>query len=675
MPSTLQHPAESARKPQAVSGDRVSVVIPAYNAADCVGHAIRSALGQTRPPLEIIVVDDGSTDRTASVVESFGPPVRLERKPNGGPASARNWGANLARGEWLAWLDADDWWAPTKLEKQMSLATSPEIGLIHTLANSSRPGVPRELTFDQLWRGNWIINSSALIRKSVFQTVGGCFEERSLIGAEDYNLWLRIAADGWRILNYPEVLTHYHRGDGLSSNTERVFAAELENLARIGALCGLSEDKIGEKRIRIYDRTGKSAFHERKGRLARDAFSRALRASPSMSRAVRLIAAQTPASLADARRKLLQGPQKARSKDMESAAEQSIFGPPATEGIEFGSGAPYLMVVVDAEEEFDWSVVPSSSISVKAMRHQDRAQRIFERYGIVPTYAVDFAVAAQADGYGPLRDYLGDGKCEIGAQLHPWINPPVEEDLTERNSFPGNLPAALEFEKLRVLTAMIEDNLGCRPILYRAGRYGVGSNTASMLDRLGYRVDCSVVPFHDFQSKGGPDFRRACNTPYWFGPGNRLLEIPVTVGMTGQFARFGRGLHSLIDRPAGRALHLPGVMARLALLDRIRLTPEGVSLTEAKRMTRALLHRDGHRIFVLSYHSPSLEPGNTPYVRTRDDLGHFVDWIEAYLEFFFGELGGMSATPSLIFTEAAFASHPSRQLSQSQGFAIPQPVG
>jgi glycosyltransferase involved in cell wall biosynthesis len=669
-----QQSAEPVGTPPVESRDRVSVVIPAYNAADCVGQAIQSALAQTCPPLEIIVVDDGSADRTVSVAESFGSSVLVKRKSNGGPASARNWGANLARGEWIAWLDADDWWAPTKLEKQLSLVDSPEIGLVHTLANSSRPGVPRELTFDQLWQDNWIINSSALIRKSAFREVGGCVDDKALIGVEDYNLWLRIAAAGWRILNYPELLTHYHRGEGLSADTERVLAAELENLRRIGASCDLSEERIDAKRTRIYDRIGKSAFHERKGRLARNSFSEAFKASPSISRALRLAVARAPASLADARRHLLKGSIRSTSRDMGIVAEQSIFGPPATKGIEFGGGAPYLLVVVDAEEEFDWSVVPSSSISVKAMRHQDRAQRLFERHGIVPTYAVDFAVAAQADGYGPLRDYLADGKCEIGAQLHPWINPPIEEELTERNSFPGNLPAALEFEKLRVLTTTIENNFGCRPILYRAGRYGVGGNTASMLDRLGYKVDCSVVPFHDFQSKGGPDFRHASNAPYWFGPGNRLLEIPVTTGMTGRFARVGRGLHSLIDRPVGHTLHLPGVMARLALLDRIRLTPEGVSLTEAKRMTRALLHRDGHRIFVLSYHSPSLEPGNTPYVRTREDLSRFVGWIDAYLEFFFGELGGMPATPSHIFTEAAFASHPGRQLVGPPVVAAPQTI-
>jgi len=352
----------------------------------------------------------------------------------------------------------------------------------------------------------------------------------------------------------------------------------------------------------------------------------------------------------------MQGLRRQNFPDRRHAIEHPIFGPDPSEGIQFGRGAPYLLVVIDAEEEFDWTVTPFNSMSVETMRHQCRAQRIFERYGLVPTYAVDYAVAAQPAGYEPLLDYLADRKCEIGTQLHPWINPPVLEELTPRNSFPGNLPAELEYEKLRILTATIEDNFGCNPTLYRAGRYGVGPNTASALDRLGYQIDCSVVPFHDFRPKCGPDFRATPNVPYWFGPGNRLLEIPVTVGMTGYLARLGRSLDTLMDQPASHALHIPGLMARLSLLERIRLTPEGISLEEAKRMTHALLDRDGHRVFVLSYHSPSLEPGHTPYVRTAEDLSRFLSWIENYLDFFFGELGGIAATPSAIFTEATFAS-------------------
>src|SRR5258708_39012956 len=136
-------------------------------------------------------------------------------------------------------------------------------------------------------------------------------------------------------------------------------------------------------------------------------------------------------------------------------------------------------------------------MNVESMRHQDVAQAIFARYDIVPTYLVDYAVAAQRNGYQPLLDYVASKRCEIGAQLHPWINPPIEEELIERNSFPGNLPERLEYEKIRLLTTTIEENLRVRPILYRAGRYGIGQNTARLISEFGLLLHCRELRRRD----------------------------------------------------------------------------------------------------------------------------------------------------------------------------------
>src|SRR4029077_14909777 len=131
--------------------------------------------------------------------------------------------------------------------------------------------------------------------------------------------------------------------------------------------------------------------------------------------------------------------------------------------------------------------------------HQNRTQEIFDRYGVRPTYVVDYPVASQETGYRPLREWLDDGKCQVGAHLHPWVNPPFDEEVNARNSYPGNLPAALEKEKLRRLTEIIEANFGHRPTVYRAGRYGIGAATGAILEELGYEIDTSIVPFTDFR--------------------------------------------------------------------------------------------------------------------------------------------------------------------------------
>lgn len=100
---------------------RVSVVIPCYNGSKFLRETLESALAQTHPPLEVIVVDDGSTDDSAAIAESFDPPVRVIRQENQGESVARNRGMDEARGDWIAFLDADDLWKPEKLAKQLSV--------------------------------------------------------------------------------------------------------------------------------------------------------------------------------------------------------------------------------------------------------------------------------------------------------------------------------------------------------------------------------------------------------------------------------------------------------------------------------------------------------------------------------------------------------------------------
>ena len=317
---------------------------------------------------------------------------------------------------------------------------------------------------------------------------------------------------------------------------------------------------------------------------------------------------------------------------------------------------PQLLVIVDAEEEFDWEKPFSHrNASVTTMKQQHLAQNIFARYRVIPTYAVDYAVADQEDGYKPLLDFLQDGSCEIGAQLHPWVTPPQVEELCERNSFAGNLPEELELRKLQNLTERIELNLGVRPRIYRAGRYGTGLNTARILNRLEYTVDCSVLPQLRTQSPFAPDYSAAPVSPYWIGQGTDLLEIPVTRSTIGLAHRADSRLGRYVFSETARSLRLPGVMARLRLLDQIRLSPEGNTVNEAKRLTRFLLAR-GHKVFVVSYHTPSLGPGNTPYVRNDSDLRIFLAWLEAFLDFFLGEVGGVASTPEQIRRMALAAS-------------------
>ncbi len=304
---------------------------------------------------------------------------------------------------------------------------------------------------------------------------------------------------------------------------------------------------------------------------------------------------------------------------------------------------PLLLVVVDTEAEFDWSQAYSrEATSVGHMRQVVDAERVFAAHGIVPLYVVDYAIATQPDGYRPLQELADEGRCRIGAHLHPWINPPFTETVNVRNSYPGNLEPDLERAKLTELTQAIGAAFGNPPTVYKAGRYGVGAATPALLGDLGYRIDTSVVPGTDFSHDGGPDFRHCPTRPFWFGPGNALLEIPTTVGFAGPAAALHQPLHRDGQRQA-----VASILARLHLMERVRLTPEGMTADACIRLTRTLIRR-GQRIFCYSFHSPSLEPGHTPYVTNPSERAWLLDRMDRFFGYFMGELGGQAATPEAI---------------------------
>ena len=638
----------------------VSVIIPAYNAANYVVRAVESALAQTHPPAEILVVDDGSKDRTAEVVAAMAPPVRLIRKENGGPASARNLGAREARGSWLALLDADDWWFPDKLRLQLQTAAEPGVGMVHCLPDHRDAVVPPVIGFDLLWARNLIINSSVLLRRDAFEELGGFNEARELISVEDYNFWLRFAASRWTIATCPQVLVHYTRGIGISSNNERFMRASLFNVDDLAAKLRLPPEMVERKKTDIIFGFGAGALYQRDLRAARRLLWQAFRRHPSARRGLHLGVSLLPEQLLDLRRRaaaLLARPENGAQEEGDLADPPGVDRPWVTPGRppaliartpeqhgldEAGFDRPVLVTTIDAEEDFDWTRPFSrTATDVSSMRSQLRAHRIFERHGVVPTYMVDYPVATQDAGRAPLRELLQGGHCDIGAQLHPWVTPPFIESLSEHSSYAGNLAPALEYSKVQVLTDELEAVFGTRPRIFRAGRYGVGPNTADILTHFGYEADSSVVPRWSFAARGGPDFRRMTAHPFWIDPERRLLELPVSAAVV------GRAANLLPDATTGLFSHrmertrLPAVLARLGILERIKLTPEGITIEEAKRLVRHMRSL-GHRVFVLTYHSPSLEPGNTPYVRTEADLEAFLRWLDEFYAFFASEIGGIN---------------------------------
>jgi hypothetical protein len=307
---------------------------------------------------------------------------------------------------------------------------------------------------------------------------------------------------------------------------------------------------------------------------------------------------------------------------------------------------PTLIVVVDTEEEFDWNApFDSNSRSTTNIIYQPLAQEIMDRYGVVPTYVVDYPVADTPAAVAILRAIAEDGRCEIGAHQHPWVCPPYEEPVDAFHSFPGNLVPALEREKLARLTKRIAAAFGARPLIYKAGRYGLGPATFATLQALGFGIDASVVPHTDFSDREGPDFTGFPAGPFQVGP--ELAALPLSVHFTGTLAAAGPALYPSLAAGPGAWLRLPGLAAKLGMLERLRLSPEGHSLADMKRQTHAALAR-GERYFMLTYHSSTLLPGATGYVRDEAARTAFLETLERYFRFFMGECGGQAKSVSAV---------------------------
>ncbi len=306
---------------------------------------------------------------------------------------------------------------------------------------------------------------------------------------------------------------------------------------------------------------------------------------------------------------------------------------------------PVLIVVVDTEEEFDWlGEFSRANTRVTAMQSVGRGQEVCDEFGVRPLYAVDYPVASQREGIEPLQGILAEGRAELGAHLHPWVNPPFLEIPRPANSYPGNLPPELESAKLERLTDAILEGFGVRPEVYKAGRSGLGPNTLSILEEQGYQVDLSPRPPYDLRSGGGPDFSSHSIEPAWFGDQRRLLSVPATGAFLGFLASQGRHLQHLVRRPLLRALRAEAILSRLGAYSRVSLSPEGMSAAELRALTNSLLSC-GVRAFNLCFHSTSLKPGCTPYVSGEGDLERLLDALRRYFDFFLGDLGGQAMTP------------------------------
>jgi glycosyltransferase involved in cell wall biosynthesis len=284
----------------------VSVVMPVYNGERFLQQSIRSVLAQTYRHVELIVVNDGSTDGSATVLESFGAQLTVMQQSNSGVAEARNAGIRAARGEFIAFLDQDDWWQPEKIERQVECFSRDEqIGLVHTAAayhddvsggdaGGSSPDAVRLTGFcyEQLLLDNLICNSSVMVRRSVLDAVG--LVDTTVQGntVQDYELWLRIARR-FSFDYVPKQLTIWrlHSGQGYWKR-RTMLTQELQLLER-----HLAEPPTGLLRLRLaalLEELGRVYLDAGESSQARHYFARSFQMHPSRRNAIFCVLSYLP---------------------------------------------------------------------------------------------------------------------------------------------------------------------------------------------------------------------------------------------------------------------------------------------------------------------------------------------------------------------------------------------
>jgi hypothetical protein len=300
----------------------------------------------------------------------------------------------------------------------------------------------------------------------------------------------------------------------------------------------------------------------------------------------------------------------------------------------------YFIISIDTEED-NWD-----NFKVRPTLHNikriDRIQKLFDQLHIKPTYLITYSVADDQESVTYLKSILESNRCEIGTHLHPWNTTPHEEELTPANTMLSNLSENLQFKKLYNLHYKIRDTFNHTPQSFRAGRYALNTSLVKNLNKFDYRVESSITPFMDWRSFYGPDYSNFyLLNPYWISDqnlyeehkGSKLLEVPLSIGFLQKNFFHSNKLFNKFKYSPYRNFRIIGFLAQLHLLNKVRLTPEGYSLSEMKQLVK-VMQRNGIKTFNLSFHSNSLLPGRTPFVRSEKELDQFLKKLEAIVQYF-----------------------------------------
>jgi hypothetical protein len=231
-----------------------------------------------------------------------------------------------------------------------------------------------------------------------------------------------------------------------------------------------------------------------------------------------------------------------------------------------------------------------------------------------------------------LKGYKDKHNAEIGTHLHPWVNPPYEEEPSVANSLSHNLPVELQYKKMNLLTNAIADAMHEKPCTYRAGRYGFDSSTIKVLEDLNYTVDTSVVPFREAKQSFEASFGyRKSIEPYKLdykdvmkAGQSKLLEVPLTVGFNRNVAKILEAYYNELPN-----IGIRRILSKVFDIDMFWLRPSYANLSQMKQLSGTFIKK-GVSFLNMMFHSNELMPNGSKYCITEEDVNRYLKQLDEY---------------------------------------------
>lgn len=301
----------------------------------------------------------------------------------------------------------------------------------------------------------------------------------------------------------------------------------------------------------------------------------------------------------------------------------------------------YLIVSIDTEEDMpEWRV--ERNVTTTNIQNLPILQSCFHKHCVKPTYLVTKPVLESHESLSIIHQLKGQG-CEIGAHLHSWNTPPITDQEKKRTAtYLSNNTYEVKKAKLTSFTQVFFDKIGVYPTSYRAGRYGVCRESASILAELKYKIDSSVAPMMDFSNDGGPDFKKIGAVPFYIDGenGNNILEIPITIALVHRLpVKF-----ETIYRKIPNWTKIKGLLYRTRIARLLWLRPTTYSILEMKQLADFILYRLNIPVLNIMFHSSEVCPGTSPYNKTQADVDKFLKRLDGILSYLVNDRNIQSIT-------------------------------